>query len=280
MSKYLVTGVLGFIGSYFAKYIINNESDSVVIGVNRNSNQKNFKRLEDLESNPRFQLIFSDLAKDDITELCDDVDYITNFAAKTFVDHSIRSPEPFVQDNIIGTFRLLEVARKSTQLKKYIQVSCYDEKTRALTPNGLKKYNELKIGDLVFSLNPVTQEIELKPIEKVITQSYDGKMIRFKNKRIDLLVTPNHNMFFLNTSKNKLLIQSATEMAKRSITIMNKPENLITFIDDYNIRPGHDRRYALNVEKLKATGWKSEYTIDEGFEETVNWYLSNRWWFL
>lgn len=220
MSKYLVTGVLGFIGSYFAKYVIDNESDSVVIGVNRNSNRKNFKRLEKLESNPRFQLIFSDLAKDDITELCDEVDYIINFAAKTFVDHSIRSPEPFIQSNIIGTFRLLEIARKSMELKKFVQISCYDEKTRALTPDGIKTYKELKEGDLVFSINPITQEIEIKPIEKVIIQSYDGEMIRFKNKRVDLLVTPNHNMFFLNTSKNKLLIQNATEMSKRSIVYM------------------------------------------------------------
>ena len=317
MSKYLVTGVLGFIGSYFAKYVINNEPDSVVIGVNRNSNQKNFKRLEDLESNPRFQLIFSDLAKDDITELCDDVDYIINFAAKTFVDHSIRTPEPFVQDNVIGTFRLLEVARKSKQLKKYSQTStdevygsilkgAYDENAPI---NPSNPYSAAKAGAdaLVTSYHntyglptiitrcennygPFQHPQKVFPafIKKALKNEHLPIYGNGKHRRMWLHVEDHCRaiIHLLNKGKNGELYHVAgeeelenIELAKRILRIMNKPEDLITFIDDYNIRPGHDRRYALNVEKLKATGWKPKYTIDEGFEETVNWYLSNKWWF-
>ncbi|MBT9145602.1 MAG: dTDP-glucose 4,6-dehydratase 2 [candidate division WS2 bacterium] len=86
-----------------------------------------------------------------------------------------------------------------------------------MTTEGLKTYKELREGDLVFSLNPRTREIEVKPVEKVIIQSYQGEMIHFKNQRIDLLVTPNHNMFILDTTKKNLLVESAGKISKRSI---------------------------------------------------------------
>jgi dTDP-glucose 4,6-dehydratase len=52
---------------------------------------------------------------------------------------------------------------------------------------------------------------------------------------------------------------------------------LISFVTD---RPGHDRRYAVNASKIRSQlGWKPSISADEGFAETVRWYLSNRaWW--
>jgi dTDP-glucose 4,6-dehydratase len=51
--------------------------------------------------------------------------------------------------------------------------------------------------------------------------------------------------------------------------------NLIEHVTD---RPGHDRRYALNVAKLKALGWKIEHNLEQGLKETVNWYLDHQDW--
>ena len=53
--------------------------------------------------------------------------------------------------------------------------------------------------------------------------------------------------------------------------------DLITFVTD---RPGHDRRYAVNASKIKnALNWEPSISADEGFEQTVKWYLNNRdWW--
>ena len=52
--------------------------------------------------------------------------------------------------------------------------------------------------------------------------------------------------------------------------------NLIKFIDDYNIRPGHDRRYALSCDKIKrAIGWVPEIGLDQGIQNTINWYKDN-----
>ena len=92
MTKVLVTGVVGFIGSHFVKHILGT-TDWNIIGFNRNSDQKNLLRIKDIQNNERFQLRFGDLSNpNDLSGLCEDVDYVVNFAAKTFLDHSIRDP--------------------------------------------------------------------------------------------------------------------------------------------------------------------------------------------
>ena len=50
---------------------------------------------------------------------------------------------------------------------------------------------------------------------------------------------------------------------------------LITPVRD---RPGHDRRYALDNEKLHALGWKHSRTFDKALEQTIKWYVDNEWW--
>jgi len=55
---------------------------------------------------------------------------------------------------------------------------------------------------------------------------------------------------------------------------------MFKLVPDHDIRPGHDRRYALDCEKLKATGWEAKWSIDEGFAKTVKWYKNNKWWFM
>jgi dTDP-glucose 4,6-dehydratase len=53
-------------------------------------------------------------------------------------------------------------------------------------------------------------------------------------------------------------------------------KKLITFVKD---RPGHDRRYAINCDKIKQElGWKQEVDVEEGLEMTVKWYMNNPEW--
>ena len=65
-----------------------------------------------------------------------------------------------------------------------------------LTKHGLKRYDEVQVGDRVLTINQETRQIEEKAVEKVIVQDYRGPMIAFRNNRIDLLVTPNHRMLY------------------------------------------------------------------------------------
>ncbi len=217
--KILVTGGAGFIGSNFIRQMLKKYPDYEIINLDKLTYAGNLENLADLEKNKRYEFVKGDIADPKIVAKCvKKAQIIVNFAAETHVDRSIVNAGDFVKTNVFGTYTLLEAAKKNN-IGKYIQVSCYDEKTRALTTEGIKTYKELQDGDLVFSLNPVTQEIEIKPIEKVIVQPYKGKMIHFNNQRIDLLVTPNHNMFIFNTKK-KLIIEIAENSSKRSIFYM------------------------------------------------------------
>jgi len=75
---------------------------------------------------------------------------------------------------------------------------CYDEKTRALTTKGLKFWNELGKGDMVFSLNLEIKKLEERKINDVYRFDFNGELIRGKNRGIDFKVTPNHKMVLQN----------------------------------------------------------------------------------
>jgi len=75
-------------------------------------------------------------------------------------------------------------------------LSCYDEETEILTEDGWKRAAEVKLTDKVCTINQSSHEIEYQHPTKVYSYDYKGKMYRLKTKRIDLLVTPNHNLFY------------------------------------------------------------------------------------
>jgi dTDP-glucose 4,6-dehydratase len=66
------------------------------------------------------------------------------------------------------------------------------------------------------------------------------------------------------------------EVVKRIIDLVGASEDLIEYVTD---RPGHDRRYSLGSEKVRALGWEAQVRFDEGLERTVAWYRDNTdWW--
>lgn len=117
----LVTGCVGFIGSHFVKYTLKEHPEAYVVGFARDSSQKDKQRLTGALANPRFEMIYGDLAGD-VSGLLDGIDVVVNFAAKTFVDHSIKDVQPFIRSNILGTYNLLEQARRYP-IKLFVQIS-------------------------------------------------------------------------------------------------------------------------------------------------------------
>ncbi len=247
-----MTGGAGFIGSNFIRHILNKYKDYSVVNFDKLTYCGNLENLIDIEKDKRYKFIKGDVADDKaVKSAIKGCDVVLHFAAETHVDRSITDPYSFVRTNVLGTHTLLEAA-KANCVEKFIHISCYDTRTRALTPEGLKTYEELKKGDHVFSLNPKTQEIELKPIEKVIIQPYNGKMIHFNNKRIDLLVTPNHKMFILDTTKKKLLIEEAEKTSLRSIFYLPEgywkgKDKEYTMVEGYGNVKTKDLMYILGI---------------------------------
>lgn len=93
---------------------------------------------------------------------------------------------------------------------------CYSEDTRLLTEDGLKELSEISYKDRVWTLND-KGELELNEIQEIFINRYKGKMIHFKNKQLDLLVTPNHRIYFSTPKKrDKLQIKEAKEFLNKS----------------------------------------------------------------
>jgi dTDP-glucose 4,6-dehydratase len=311
--RILITGCLGFIGSHFVKYTLENKPDHVITGFSRLSSQKNLLRIEDVAHDPRFSLVFGDLTGD-ISGLLEHVDIVVNFAAKTFVDHSIKDPQPFVYSNILGTYNLLEQARKY-QPKLFIQIStdevygaimegAYQEDSR-LNPTNPYSSTKAAADMLVVSYgntyklpwiitrtenNYGSFQHQQKVFPAFVKKAMAGDPLPVygdgKHRRMWLRVEDHCSAIWHLIEKEAWGIYHIAgeqelenlDLAKRILKILGKPEDQIKFIDDFNIRPGHDRRYALDVSKLKALGWAPRYGLDEGIEETVRWYANNEWW--
>lgn len=323
MTKILVTGALGFIGSYFIKYILESKETEKwnVVGFNRNSNQKNFLRLVPIlnSHSNQFNMVLGDLTNpNDLSGLCEDVDYVVNFAAKTFVDFSIRDPRPFINSNIIGTYNLLEEVRKNkSTIKRYIQIST-DEVYGAILNGSYKEdarlnptnpYSASKAaGDMLalsyyntYKLPIIITRTENNYGQFQHPQKAMPKFVRYalNNEPLPVYGDGEHRRMWLYVEDHCTAIlhllekgidgeiyhiageQELTnnELAKRILRILGKPETMIKHIDDFNVRPGHDRRYALDTTKLKQLGWTPKWSLDAGLQKTVEWYRDNDWWF-
>ena len=307
MKTVLVTGVFGFIGSHFARLM--SKSGWRVIGFGRNSDQKHRSRL----CGARVNYVYGDLASD-ISGLVEDVDVVVNFAAKTFVDHSIKDPDAFVRSNILGTYNLLEQCRLYKP-KLYIQIST-DEVYGAILEgeyredaplNPTNPYSATKAaGDMLalsyyntYGLPAVITRTENNYGYFQHPQKVFPHFVRraLANEPLPVYGDGQHSRMWLrvedhcsaiwhlirNQAKGIYHIAGEQELenqdlAKRILKFLDKPETQVKYINDFDIRPGHDRRYALDVSKLKSLGWKASYTLDQGIEEVVNWYKENEWW--
>ena len=82
-------------------------------------------------------------------------------------------------------------------------LSCYDGETEVLTEDGWKKFPSLRYTDKICTLNQRTSEIEFQEPKRITASQYRGKMYKLKTKRIDLLVTPNHKLFWAPFASHK-----------------------------------------------------------------------------
>jgi len=220
--KLLVTGGAGFIGSNFIIYWLKKYPQDKIINLDLLTYAGNLDNLKTVKDNPNYFFVKGDIVdKKLVEEAIKGVDVVVHFAAESHVDRSILDSEIFVKTNILGTQVLLESALKH-KIKHFHNVSCYDEKTRAYTKDGFKRFDEIKKGDKVLSLNIKTKTLEWKPVEKVIVQNYKGEMIKIKSKTVDFFVTPNHRMLCQTKTGKKLIFKSAEMIKEQSINKLPK----------------------------------------------------------
>lgn len=230
--RVLITGITGFVGSHFAEYLLN-KNNIEVYGIMRwRSDTKNINHIKD-----KITIYEADLR--DLVSIKSAIekikpDKIFHLGAQSFVGSSFNAPQETLTTNIIGQLNILETV-KSLGINPFIQVAgCYSEDTCAVTRDGFKYWNAIKEGDLVLSVNPQTECVEYKKVQKVIRQHYKGKMIHFKSKSSDLLVTPNHMMLIKKNKGKRLKFVRADELTGRNYLPLGETKHTEEIKNNYN----------------------------------------------
>ena len=269
------------------------------------------EEMDELSKLPHFRFIQGDITQQhELDQVFDEAyDGIIHFAAESHVDRSIESAEPFIQTNVLGTYRMLEAVLKG-KAKKLIHIStdevygdlelddpAFTEQT-PLSPNNpysaSKASSDLLVKSYIHthqlpamitrcSNNYGPYQHEEKLIPTIIRKAVNGEKIPIygDGQQIrDWLYVEDH------ARAVKQVVESGTagqvynigggnektnlDLTKTILTQLGISHDQIAFIQD---RKGHDRRYAIDASKLKEElGWAQETSFEEGIEKTINWY--------
>jgi FlaA1/EpsC-like NDP-sugar epimerase len=221
----LVTGGAGSIGSELCRQIIKFNPKTLMILDQDETGI--FNIVEELKNDfPENKIKFF------VADIKDQekIDQIFNEFSPRIVFHAAaykhvflmeQSPDIAVKNNVFGTKASAEAALRNGA-EKFVFISCLDEKTRILTNEGLKRWNEVKPGMRTLSLNQ-QGIVEENKINKVVSQKYSGPMFQIKTRSIDMLVTPNHKMIIqLANNSTKIIEEEAERTVKRSVVYISK----------------------------------------------------------
>jgi dTDP-glucose 4,6-dehydratase len=115
MSKLLVTGGAGFIGSNFVHYWLTEHPGEQIVVLDALTYAGNLANLESVKNRPELRFVHGDIRNGTLLEVLlreERIDTIVHFAAESHVDRSIHGPDAFIETNVLGTHSLLKAARK------------------------------------------------------------------------------------------------------------------------------------------------------------------------
>ena len=314
MANVLVTGGAGFIGSNFITYALDAHPDWHVTTLDKLTYAGRMENLRGLEDHPRHRFVKGDVVDVRVVgPLVAKSDYVIHFAAETHVDRSIKNAGDFIMTDVFGTFVLLDAARGSSRLRRFVQIST-DEVYGSVPEGASRETDELKPRNpyaatkagadrLAYSYfatyevpviitrasnNYGPQQFPEKIIPLFITNALDERPLPLygdgQNVRDWLHVDDHCRALDLLLHRGQpgdvYNIGGGHEMKNVDLThqileILDRPTTLIQPVTD---RPGHDRRYCLDTTKLRALGWAPQVAFRDGLRAVIEWYRANEWW--
>jgi len=313
--KLFVTGGAGFIGSNFIRHVLGLQTGYEIVTYDKLTYAGNLANLESVANDPAYRFIKGDICEAAAVESgMTGCDFVVHFAAESHVDRSIREPAPAVQTNVMGTFTLLQAARK-LEIKRFLHIStdevygdmetgAFADESSALRPSS--PYSASKAGaDLLVcsyvrtfnfpalitrtSNNYGPNQLPEKFLPLMITNALEEKTLPIygdgKQERTWLHVEDHCKGLVAVLERGRIgevyniggldAVDNLT-MARRILEATGKPESLISHVKD---RPGHDRRYAVTSNKMdRELGWKAVIRLEVGLRETIDWYRGNTKW--
>lgn len=314
MNRILITGGAGFIGSNFARHLIERHPDCRIIVLDALTYAGNPANLAGLEESGRFEFVHGNICDRTVVDtVMKRVDAVVNFAAESHVDRSILNADAFIETNFKGTFVLLESARQH-EIERFLQVSTDEvygdvpegssletDPFRPRSPYAASKasaellalsyYTTYKLPVVITrggnTIGPYQYPEKVVPV--FITNALEDKPLPVYGKGaavrsyfyvedhctgIDLVLRRGLPGEPYNIGVN--LEVSGLTLVNRILELVGKPESLRHFVVD---RPGHDLRYSLDCAKIGALGWQPAHAFDTMLERTVRWYIDHAdWW--
>jgi dTDP-glucose 4,6-dehydratase len=317
MSRILVTGGAGFIGSNFIKMVLSEHSDTLVVNLDALTYAGNLENLAGFLDHANHTFVKGDICDGQLVAKVIDnygIDTIVNFAAESHVDRSITGARIFIETNVTGTLMLLQAAREK-DLERFVQVSTdevygslgaegkFTEQT-PLSPNSPYSASKAAADHLVrafghtwglkynitrCSNNYGPYQFPEKLIPLMINNALNDKELPVYGDGLyvrDWLYVHDHCTAIwqvLKKARPGEIYNVGGCNEKANIEVVNlildrldKPKSLIKHVKD---RPGHDRRYAIDADKIMSElGWRPSVSFEEGINKTIDWYLENADW--
>jgi dTDP-glucose 4,6-dehydratase len=334
MQNVLVTGGAGFIGSNFVRYLLANEPQIQVVNLDVLTYAGSLENLKDLPDPRRHTFVKGDICDRPLVEDLlrrHAIDTVVHFAAETHVDRSILDPEKFIRTNVLGTYTLLEAARRvwledsSPAGVRFHHIStdevfgmlgptdpAFSESTpyapnspyaasKASSDHLVRAYGHtyglpFTITNCTNNYGPYQFPEKLIPLMILNAQAGrplpiygDGQQIRdwlyvedhceairtvlLKGRPGETYAVGGDNQP-ANLTVVKTLCEILDECQPNSPFVPHA--SLIQYVTD---RPGHDRRYDMNIAKLRQElGWEPRQSLESGLLKTVEWYLAHPEW--
>jgi dTDP-glucose 4,6-dehydratase len=311
--RILVCGGAGFIGSTFARQRLRDHGDEVAV-LDKLTYAGREENLADLRDSAAFRFARGAIEDPDAVAAVissAEPEAIVNFAAETHVDRSIAEPDAFVTTHARGTYVLLEAAREHGL--RYVQVST-DEVYGSIEDGTFTEdsplrpsspYSATKAGaDLLVQGYVHTYGIEAS----ICRGSNNYGPYQYPEKLIPLMILNATHGDGLPVYGDGMQVRNwihSTDFARaigyvlehgasgavynaggpdeeanidvvrRIVALTGADESQIEHVRD---RPGHDRRYSLSSDRIRALGWEPRVRFEQGLADTVAWYRDNAWW--